>query len=116
MHPIHIRCRGKKIEELDPSVLRRVPIRDDYNEEYFPNDSFQFMPKDGYTKVFELMLDQEQGYVTADGRQIGGTVMDMRNITLRFGGVTRLRISALIFAKVKFARSSDPMVRVNHLC
>ena len=32
------------------------------------------------------MLDQEQGYVTADGRQIGGTVMDMRNITLRFGG------------------------------
>ena len=37
------------------------------------------------------MLDQEQGYVTADGRQIGGTVMDMRNITLRFGGVTAIK-------------------------
>jgi branched-chain amino acid transport system ATP-binding protein len=29
--------------------------------------------------------------VTADGRQIGGTVMDMRNITLRFGGVTAIK-------------------------
>jgi len=37
------------------------------------------------------MLDQEQGYLTADGRQIGGTVMDMRNITLRFGGVTAIK-------------------------
>ena len=37
------------------------------------------------------MLDQEQGYVTADGRQIGGTVMDMRNITLCFGGVTAIK-------------------------
>jgi branched-chain amino acid transport system ATP-binding protein len=37
------------------------------------------------------MLDQEQGYVTADGRQVGGTVMDMRNITLRFGGVTAIK-------------------------
>ena len=37
------------------------------------------------------MLDQEQGYVTADGRQIGGTVMDMRNITMRFGGVTAIK-------------------------
>ncbi|MFN3936464.1 MAG: ABC transporter ATP-binding protein [Gemmobacter sp.] len=27
------------------------------------------------------------GYVTADGRRIGGVLMEMRNITLRFGGV-----------------------------
>jgi len=37
------------------------------------------------------MLDQEKGYVTVDGRQIGGTVMDMRNITLRFWGVTAIK-------------------------
>ena len=55
---------GKKIEELDPSVLRRVPVRDDDNEEYFPNDSFQYMPKDGYTKVFELILNQKNINVT----------------------------------------------------
>ena len=29
-------------------------------------------------------------YVTEDGRQIGGVMMEMRNITLRFGGVTAI--------------------------
>jgi branched-chain amino acid transport system ATP-binding protein len=37
------------------------------------------------------MLDQEQGYVTADGRKIGGVVMEMKNITLRFGGVVAIK-------------------------
>ncbi len=30
------------------------------------------------------------GYMTADGRQIGGTVLEMKNITLRFGGVVAI--------------------------
>ncbi|QJF49990.1 ABC transporter ATP-binding protein [Roseobacter ponti] len=37
------------------------------------------------------MLDQTDGYTTADGRRIGGVVMEMRNITLRFGGVEAIR-------------------------
>ncbi|CUH75436.1 ABC transporter ATP-binding protein [Tropicibacter naphthalenivorans] len=36
------------------------------------------------------MLDQSEGYVTADGRQIGGVLMEMKNITLKFGGVTAI--------------------------
>ncbi|WJY22289.1 ABC transporter ATP-binding protein [Fontisubflavum oceani] len=32
-----------------------------------------------------------QGYTTADGREIGGVVMEMRNITLRFGGVVAIK-------------------------
>ena len=31
-----------------------------------------------------------QGYETADGRKIGGPIMEMENITLRFGGVTAI--------------------------
>jgi len=30
------------------------------------------------------------GYTTEDGRKIGGVVMEMKNITLRFGGVTAI--------------------------
>ncbi|MEC8039256.1 MAG: ABC transporter ATP-binding protein [Pseudomonadota bacterium] len=34
------------------------------------------------------MSDQmTEGYITEDGRKIGGTLMEMKNITLRFGGV-----------------------------
>ena len=35
-------------------------------------------------------MKDTEGYVTADGRQIGGTLMEMRNITLKFGGVTAI--------------------------
>ena len=31
------------------------------------------------------------GYTTPDGRQIGGTMMDIKNIVLRFGGVTAIK-------------------------
>ncbi|MDK3016789.1 ABC transporter ATP-binding protein [Pseudodonghicola flavimaris] len=37
------------------------------------------------------MLDQAEGYITDDGRKIGGVVMEMKNITLRFGGVVAIK-------------------------
>jgi branched-chain amino acid transport system ATP-binding protein len=38
------------------------------------------------------MLDAtKDSYVTADGRTIGGVVLEMRNITLRFGGVVAIK-------------------------
>jgi branched-chain amino acid transport system ATP-binding protein len=37
------------------------------------------------------MKDQSQGYVTEDGRQIGGVLMEVKNITLRFGGVVAIK-------------------------
>ena len=35
-------------------------------------------------------MNTDDGYVTEDGRKIGGVVMEMKNITLRFGGVTAI--------------------------
>ncbi len=37
------------------------------------------------------MLDAAEGYTTADGRKIGGVLMEMKNITLRFGGVVAIK-------------------------
>jgi UDP-galactopyranose mutase len=48
-----------ELEQLDGSVLDRVPIRDDDNELYFPTDTFQAMPADGYTAIFRRLLDHE---------------------------------------------------------
>ena len=36
-------------------------------------------------------MSNSEGYVTEDGRTIGGVVMEMKNITLRFGGVTAIK-------------------------
>ena len=46
---------GMPLAELDPQVAARVPIWVDRDNHYF-KDSFQGMPKDGYSKMFGLML------------------------------------------------------------
>ena len=48
---------GKSLDELDPSIINRVPIRDDDNELYFPNDEYQMMPKKGYTEIFHNIFN-----------------------------------------------------------
>jgi len=50
---------GIDIEDIDDSVIRRVSIREDDTDLYFPNDTYQYMPADGYTKMFERILDHE---------------------------------------------------------
>ncbi|GAA4131467.1 UDP-galactopyranose mutase [Aminobacter aganoensis] len=47
---------GMDPSELDRSVTARVPTRTNRDDRYF-TDEFQFMPKGGYTKLFEKMLD-----------------------------------------------------------
>lgn len=50
---------GIDLYDLDPEVFDRVKIRDDDNEYYFPDDAYQFMPKNGYTKTFERILNHK---------------------------------------------------------
>ncbi len=47
---------GMDPSELDKSVAARVPARTDIDDRYF-TDAFQAMPRDGYTRMFERMLD-----------------------------------------------------------
>jgi UDP-galactopyranose mutase len=47
---------GLDPSELDKSVTSRIPTRTNTDDRYF-TDKFQAMPKDGYTKMFERMLD-----------------------------------------------------------
>lgn len=47
---------GLDPSELDASVTARVPTRTNRDDRYF-TDSYQAMPKHGYTRMFENMLD-----------------------------------------------------------
>ena len=42
--------------ELDASVLERIPVRDNFDDRYF-SDKYQYLPKKGYTPIFEKMLN-----------------------------------------------------------
>ena len=46
---------GLKPEELDPSVTGRVPVYISRDDRYF-QDTYQAMPKQGYTAMFQRML------------------------------------------------------------
>lgn len=43
-------------KDLTPGVCGRIPIRTNDDNRYF-TDKYQFMPKEGYTKLFEQMLN-----------------------------------------------------------
>jgi UDP-galactopyranose mutase len=47
---------GLDPSELDKSVTARIPTRTNTDDRYF-TDTFQAMPKDGYTAMFKRMLD-----------------------------------------------------------
>ena len=49
---------GQKPEDIDPAVTGRVPVFISYDNRYF-QDIYQGMPLNGYTPMFENMLDHK---------------------------------------------------------
>lgn len=47
---------GKPCKELDKSIIRRIPLRFTYNNNYF-NAKYQGIPVDGYSKTAERLLE-----------------------------------------------------------
>lgn len=45
------------LEEMDASVVKRIPLRFDDEDRYFPNDRFQALPRHGYTAIVAAILD-----------------------------------------------------------
>ena len=91
--PYTLKQWGLKPEELDISILQRVPVLFTYEDRYFA-DQFQALPESGYTKLFKRMLthakievllntdaltklnfDQRKKFLTYPGLRPGGTVI-----------------------------------------
>lgn len=54
---------GLDARQLDRSVTARIPMRTNRENRYFL-DEFQFMPHDGYTALFQRMLDHSKIRIT----------------------------------------------------
>lgn len=63
---------GQTPDEIDPSVTGRVPVFIGDDDRYFPQAPFQGMPIDGYTAMFERMLDHDliDVFLNVDAREI----------------------------------------------
>jgi len=56
---------GLDPSELDASVTARIPVRLDRDDRYF-SDTYQAMPKHGFTRLFENMLDHPNITISLD--------------------------------------------------
>jgi UDP-galactopyranose mutase len=74
---------GRDPSKLPASIIRRIPIRLTWNDNYF-NDIYQGIPAAGYTRMFEKMLDHplirvetEVDYLTDRGEfdRLGATLV-----------------------------------------
>lgn len=52
------------LEDLDAAVVKRIPLRFDDEDRYFPDDQYQMLPAGGYTALFESILDHDNINVT----------------------------------------------------
>ena len=103
----------KEIEELDPNILKRVAVRDDDNEYYFPKDIYQIMPKDGYTKVFEKILDHQNIVVKLNTPFHKDMESDYQHVfnSMPIDVYYDYRFGELPYRSLKFHNVSLPMVR-----
>jgi UDP-galactopyranose mutase len=56
---------GVDPKEISVSTAKRLPVRFTYNDNYY-HDTYQGIPADGYTKIFERMLDHPSIKVFTD--------------------------------------------------
>ncbi len=70
---------GRPPEEVDPSIIKRVPVRSTYDVNYF-NDYCQGIPLDGYNSIFDNLLDHPGITVRC------GSGVRLKNGRLKAGG------------------------------
>ncbi len=56
---------GRPAEELPPFIIKRLPVRFTYDNNYF-NDSYQGIPVGGYTAIVEKMLEGSDVILSTD--------------------------------------------------
>ena len=76
---------GTDINKIDKYVLERVPFAMNYDERYL-NKDFQYLPKNGFTKLFENVLDHKNIEVELDSDAFEHISFDEKNSIIKYDG------------------------------
>ncbi len=71
------------VQKVDNSVINRVPVVLGYDDRYF-QDTYQYMPKNGFTEIFENMLKSENITVQLNQNAVNRIKIDMDNNKIYF--------------------------------
>lgn len=73
------------IESIDRTVLDRVPMAISYDERYM-NKDFQYLPKHGFTKLFENLLNHKNISLTLNDDAMAHITFDEKSRKVYFDG------------------------------
>lgn len=90
---------NKPPEEIDPSIIKRVPVRNSYDVNYF-DDYWQGIPTEGYNALFVRMLDHPN---------ITVRVSSSLKLELENGGYNFFICEEKTKAKIPLSRSNSPL-------
>lgn len=76
---------GLSPEEIDKSVLERVPMAMNFDERYL-NKDFQYLPKKGFTEIFENMLNHKNIKVNLNVNAFEHIVLDEEKNVILYDG------------------------------
>lgn len=74
---------GQTPEEIDPAVTGRVPVLISYDNRYF-QEPYQGMPLNGFTEMFENMLDHENITIQLNTEAKDVLTFDLENKTILY--------------------------------
>lgn len=95
---------GMKATEIPAFVIRRLPFRFEYNNNYF-NDTFQGIPIGGYTNIFNKLLDGSDVRLNTDyfeNRQFFDSQADIIVYTGQIDAFYNYRFGQLDFRSLRF--------------
>ena len=105
---------GLDPSQLDKSVTARVPTRTNTDDRYFL-DTYQAMPLDGYTKMFEKMLDHENITVITGAEYADVRGNNPHAHTIFTGPIDEYfdyRFGRLPYRSLKFQHETHPVKRL----
>lgn len=95
---------GMKATEIPAFVIRRLPFRFEFNNNYF-NDTYQGIPIGGYTKIFRKLLDGIEVRLDTDyfqNRELFDSLADKTVFTGQIDAFFDYRLGELDFRSLRF--------------
>ena len=95
---------GRPCTELPPEIIKRIPLRFTFDNNYF-NDTYQGIPKNGYTYLIEKMLDGIEVKLDTDFLADKETYIDMCSKVIFTGSIDEFfsyKFGELQYRSVRF--------------
>ena len=81
---------GKNPKELPSSIFNRLPLRFNYNEDYFNSSKYQGIPLEGYTKLFKNLTSNRKIELLYNTKFKINSEIDVKKLIIYTGPLDKL--------------------------